>query len=283
MIETQLFRKDVQADHWETFISKKLELVEEIKNIQGQDIADEMLMERRNWYQEVRRNGGKVPDSLDKYYAQLNDAGGAAEDEERKAAEDEENSKKKKQKAKELKAKGKAKKAGEEEEEVGTKLLKIGPTEVVQKFEDFYGDYSDVWANRDERDNRAQHFDRQMAIEEVMPQIRKDYQKDVDDLIRMELENLKLQNVGGKKKKAKGKKKKKKGRKGKKKANKLPGARYIRDWSEYDMLVDLVKNGVVKKLPAANLTDFLGEFNYIHSMMEDLNDKPREPSMALIR
>lgn len=99
----------------------------------------------------------------------------------------------------------------------------------------------------------------------------------------MELENLKLQNVGGKKKKAKGKKKKKKGRKGKKKANKLPGARYIRDWSEYDMLVDLVKNGIVKKLPAANLTDFLGEFNYIHSMMEDLNDKPREPSMALIR
>ena len=107
----------------------------------------------------MRRNGGKVPDSLDKFYAQA-DAGGAAEDEERKAAEDEENSKKKKQKAKELKAKGKAKKAGEEEEEVGTKLLKIGPTEVVQKFEDFYGDYTDVWANRDERDNRAQQFDR---------------------------------------------------------------------------------------------------------------------------
>ena len=168
MIETELFRKDVQTDHWETFISKKLELVEEIKNIQGQDIADEMLMERRNWYQEVRRNGGKVPDSLDKFYAQA-ETGGAAEDEERKAAEEDENSKKKKQKAKELKSKGKAKKAGEEEEEVGTKLLKIGPTEVVQKFEDFYGDYTDVWANRDERDNRAQQFDRQMAIEEVMP------------------------------------------------------------------------------------------------------------------
>ena len=159
MIETQLFRKDVQADHWETFISKKLELVDEIKNIQGQDIADEMLMERRNWYQEVRRNGGKVPDSLDKFYAQ-NEADRAAEDEERKAAEEEEKSAKKKQKAKELKAKGKSKKAGEEEEEVGTKLLKIGPTEVVQKFEDFYVDYTDVWANRDERDNRAQQFDR---------------------------------------------------------------------------------------------------------------------------
>jgi hypothetical protein len=52
---------------------------------------------------------------------------------------------------------------------------------------------------------------------------------------------------------------------------------------EYDMLVELVKNGIVRKLPPANLKDFIGEFNYIHMMMEDLNDRPREPSMALIR
>ena len=100
----------------------------------------------------------------------------------------------------------------------------------------------------------------------------------------MELENLKLQLSGGKKKKGKGKKKKKKGKKkGKKKANKLPGARYVKDMNEYDMLVELVKSGIVKKLPPANLKDFIGEFNYIHMMMEDLNDRPREPSMALIR
>jgi len=49
------------------------------------------------------------------------------------------------------------------------------------------------------------------------------------------------------------------------------------------MLVELVKNGIVKKLPPANLSNFIGEFNYIHMMMEDLNDRPREPSMALIR
>lgn len=53
--------------------------------------------------------------------------------------------------------------------------------------------------------------------------------------------------------------------------------------TEYDMLVELVKSGIVKKLPPANLKDFIGEFNYIHMMMEDLNDRPREPSMALIR
>jgi len=53
--------------------------------------------------------------------------------------------------------------------------------------------------------------------------------------------------------------------------------------TEYDMLIELVKNGIVRKLPPANLKDFIGEFNYIHMMMEDLNDRPREPSMALIR
>jgi len=116
-----------------------------------------------------------------------------------------------------------------------------------------------------------------------MPVVQKEYQKDVDEMIKMELENLKLQLAGGKKKKGKGKKKKKKGKKKKKKANKLPGARYIRDMTEYDMLIELVRHGIVKKLPPANLKDFIGEFNYIHMMMEDLNDRPREPSMALIR
>ena len=53
--------------------------------------------------------------------------------------------------------------------------------------------------------------------------------------------------------------------------------------SEYDILIELVKNGIVKKLPASNLTDFIGEFNYIHLMIDDIKDTPREPSMALIR
>ena len=102
-------------------------------------------------------------------------------------------------------------------------------------------------------------------------------------MIAMELENLKLQLAGGKKKKGKKKKKKGKKKKGKKKKNKLPGAKQIAHMSEYEMLVELVKAGIVKRLPPANLKDFIGEFNYIAMMMEDLNDRPREPSMAIIR
>jgi len=121
-----------------------------------------------------------------------------------------------------------------------------------------------------------------MARDEVMPVVQTEYKKEVDEMIKMELENLKLQLAGGKKKKGKKKKSKKK-KKGKKKKNKLPGAKAIAHMNEYEMLVELVKAGIVKRLPPANLKDFIGEFNYIHMMMEDLNDRPREPSMALIR
>ena len=122
-----------------------------------------------------------------------------------------------------------------------------------------------------------------MARDEVMPVVQTEYQKEVDEMIKMELENLKLQLAGGKKKKKGKKKKSKKKKKGKKKKNKLPGAKAIAHMNEYEMLVELVKAGIVKRLPPANLKDFIGEFNYIHMMMEDLNDRPREPSMALIR
>lgn len=39
----------------------------------------------------------------------------------------------------------------------------------------------------------------------------------------------------------------------------------------------------MKKLPAQRLTDFIGEFNYLHSMLDNIKDTPYDPSMALIR
>lgn len=71
------------------------------------------------------------------------------------------------------------------------------------------------------------------------------------------------------KKKKKGKKKKGKKKKGKK-GPKLPGYKYIRDRDVYDLLVELIQNNIVKKLPPSNLKDFIGEFNYIHSMLDDI-------------
>ena len=83
--------------------------------------------------------------------------------------------------------------------------------------------------------------------------------------------------------KAKKKKKSKKKKKKKKKGLKLPGFKAIRDIDKRDLLVQLIQNGIVKKLPQQKLSDFIGEFNYLHSMLDNIKDTPYDPSMALIR
>jgi len=49
------------------------------------------------------------------------------------------------------------------------------------------------------------------------------------------------------------------------------------------MLVELIQHNIVKRLPPQNLSDFIGEFNFIHSMLDDIKDTTYDPSMALIR
>ena len=53
--------------------------------------------------------------------------------------------------------------------------------------------------------------------------------------------------------------------------------------SDYDILKELIGNQICKYLPQASIKDFIGEFNYIHSMLDDLSTTPFDPSMALIR
>jgi hypothetical protein len=105
---------------------------------------------------------------------------------------------------------------------------------------------------RDETDNYKQEHDIELARVEVMPLIEKQYKDEVDEIIKIELENMKLIR-GQKKKKGKGKKKKKKkSKKGKKK--KLPqGWSLIKDLKVEEILVQLIQNNIVKKIPPSSL------------------------------
>lgn len=186
------------------------------------------------------------------------------EEEAAKKAEEEANKGKKKEKKKKEKKK---KKAADKEEK--NQIAKIGPTEVVLKFDGFYESYNLDWANRDETKNQEQSFDRDMAVAAVRPEVEKKKTKLVDEMINQELKNMMvLAKQKGKKKKKKGGKKKKKSKK--KKGPKLPGYKHIREREVYDLLVELIQNNIVKKLPPQLLKDFIGEFNYIHSMLDDI-------------
>ena len=241
-----------------------------------------MLKERRDWIQEEKAlHAGKPPDGPEKFYERLNREEPLPPEEELLRKMEEEEASKKKDKKKEKKKEGKKKGKGGGDEGEEKQVVKIGPTEVVQKFDEFYNEFNDTWANRDETDNHEQGFDKEMAREEVLPLVKKEYQTEVDAMIKMELENMRT--LAGIKAKKKKKKKAKKKKKGKKKAIKLPGAKYIKDRSTLDLLNELIENNIVKRLPPQRLTDFIGECNYIHSMLDDIKDTPYDPSMALIR
>ena len=114
-----------------------------------------------------------------------------------------------------------------------------------------------------------------------MPEITEELKAEVDDCIKTELENMRL-IAGIKAKKKKGKKKK--GKKKKKKGLKLPGlSKELKAKKPHELMSTLVQNEIVRKLPPQQLTDFIGEFNYLHSMLDNIKDAPYDPSMALIR
>ena len=90
---------------------------------------------------------GKPPADIKAFYERFNVQAPKADGEE---DEEEPKEKKKKKKGDKKKKKGKKKKDdGDEKQEV----IKIGPTEVITKFEEENQEFLDQWQNRDETDN----------------------------------------------------------------------------------------------------------------------------------
>jgi len=86
-----------------------------------------------------------------------------------------------------------------------------------------YEDYENAWAKRDESNNHDQRHDKELLREEILPKVEKSLRKHIDEMLDMELNNMRtLMGVKAKKGKKKGKKKKGKKKKGKK-GPKLPG------------------------------------------------------------
>jgi len=170
MNDTNEHRKQLQEDHMIVFDFAKQELEDDIEAIEGVDIMENMLNERRVWIQEQKaQTNGKVPQDIAKFYERNNlEQPLNAEDEEaKKAAEDD------KGKKKGAKDKGKDKKKKGKDDGDDKQVAKIGPSEIVLKFDQFYKDYNVDWSNRDETKNPDQAYDRDMAVIAVRPEVEK--------------------------------------------------------------------------------------------------------------
>lgn len=119
-----------------------------------------------------------------------------------------------------------------------------------------------------------------MIVDKVMPEIEKNIETEVDEIIKCELKNLYLK-LSISKKKSKKKKKKKKGKKGKK--AKIPGAKAVGKRQPVDLMGDCAKWGVLKKLKPAKMKDFLGEHNLLRTIQEAQAESQPDPSLAQLR
>jgi len=239
MEETRVERKMVQDANWKKYLDAKETLKEEIVDNEGIDIQENMLKDRREWINmKMETENSKIPEDITKFYERFNVEAPLSPEEEaaKKLAEEEEKAAKKKKKGEKKKKKKKSK---DDDEDPTKGAAKLGTTEVTRKFEEQYKEFNETWVQRDETDNYKQEHNVDLAREEVLPIIDKQYKDEVDEIIKIELENMKLIRGQKKKKGKKGKKKKKKGKKGKKK--KLPqGWTQIKDLTVEEILVQLI-------------------------------------------
>ena len=124
---------------------------EEIEYNQGTDIMEDMLQQRRDWINEQKAMGGKIPEDIKPFYDRLNtETPTSPEEEAAKAAEEDEGGKKKKKGDKKAKKAGKGKGKKKEDGDEKAQVIKIGTSEVVTKFDDFYDEWKVEWDQKDE-------------------------------------------------------------------------------------------------------------------------------------
>lgn len=154
--KTEAERKRVQATNWTNYNDAKDRLKDEMEMNEGTTIMEDMIKDRREWITDYRKmNLNKIPEDL-KAFHERNKQEDTPEDgekpeEEKKAKGDKKEDKKKGDKKEKGKKGKKGKKALGEDDAAA--IARIGPTETVQKFDEFYEDYNGTWATRDEAEN----------------------------------------------------------------------------------------------------------------------------------
>jgi len=180
--KTMEVSKMIQFGNQSKYEMDRKNLVKVIAKVEGADIKDKMMKERRDWVTEQRSMFGKIPNDLEKFNKRFEEQPATTPEEEAAMKQAEEDAANAKAKKKEKKKKKKGKK-GAKDKSADTPVI-VGPNELVRKFDVFYEDYNNKWANRDETANTDQKYDKAMAREEVMPEVQKALTEEVDNLIK---------------------------------------------------------------------------------------------------
>ncbi|EDV25409.1 uncharacterized protein TRIADDRAFT_24164, partial [Trichoplax adhaerens] len=292
--KTEAQRRIVQDEYEREYQQAQVTIKDKLRKTEGPDMKERMQDQIRQWFIECRDRDGKFPDFP------MEEEGGSMrifekkdpkQDDEkngkgksgkgRKGGKDKknQNNKKTKNKDKKLRKSGKGKKKDDDDE---------GFTLPTSKFKDTIVEvekgYNDIWKNRDESNNFQQKHDVELVKEGLRGEVEEEVRKQVDELMREELKNLKMAVERDKGRKAKGTKKgkKKKAKKGKKRRKKKREKDLTQDRTIESLYEELVLEGIVVRYPKARLRDFEGDYSYLGTTLRQENIEPM-PSLSDVR
>ncbi|PAA67765.1 hypothetical protein BOX15_Mlig006146g1 [Macrostomum lignano] len=299
-LKVQDMRRVTQSMHRQEYDQALVTIKEKLRETEGPDMKETMQDQIRQWFLECRDATGKFPDYPD------GEEGSAELFKQKSVAELERELKEKEEGGGKGKGGKKGKKGGKSGGKKGkdAKGKKGGKGKKGKKDDDddeglkmkeskFTGDigramqeYESIWKLRDESDNFQQKHDSELIKEAKRVEVEREIRQQVDELMRQELQNLKVaidkekvrkgKKSGKKKKGKKGKKSGKKGKKGKKEKDLTP------DSTIEELFEELVMNGIIKKVPKVSMADYEGEYNYLGTTLKQANLEPM-PSLADVR
>ncbi|NXX14539.1 DRC11 protein, partial [Podargus strigoides] len=185
------------------------------------------------------------------------------------AAEREMALQKKDQKEKKEKDAGKEKMKGKNAEKTGKKKeegWKMAPSNFLSIMEEGNSQYKAVWQNRDERLDFLQDHDPELIKEEKREEVEEEIRVQVDELMQKKLENLRLIVDGEQGGQPKGKKREKV------RAAMMSLVRRTID----SLYKELAEEGLLIKAKTVNLSDYVGNFNYVESTLRQHMPSPAD-------
>lgn len=316
LADAKVQRRAEQAANKDEYERALVELHQTVAAEEGPFLREKLLEERRKWVTDVMA-AGQLPEDLTGYYAMINPPPPEAEDDQadkKESAGDKKGDKKGAKKGDDKKggkkdAKKGAKDADEEEVAPEKPPPLTGPSELGRQLAAAVGQYENVWLahQRQELDNFYQKYDVALAKDVVRGPVEVQVRQQVDEMLVLQLANIKAQleaaaNAGGKKKKGgkkggkKGKKGGKKGKKGggKKKGKGLPGDKIaeLKGRAPESFLSVLIEQRIVQSpRPDIRLSDYIGSFNLLGTVQHAAASRrdrfgnwvPPDPSAAQLR
>ncbi|XP_063569218.1 dynein regulatory complex protein 11 isoform X5 [Pongo abelii] len=260
-------RNEVQIKHEEDYREALVTIKNDLKLIEGLDIKENLQDQIRHWFIECRNLTGTFPE-----YPDIEEGGSAIifsnktiqqviEDVIANQEEEEKNEKKKKKKKeKQPKNAKKQKKGTKEKNKEEDEKWKMSPSLFLPAMKEGCNAYKEIWMKKDESWNFSQDYDPELIKEEKRKEVESEIRIQVDELMRQELENLKLAVDRERERPMKaGKKKDKKGKKGKKKEKKAKKDKDLTaDRTIESLYKELVEEGLLIPALKVNLSDYIG-------------------------